>query len=85
LVSTHRVKYWEILGDNLSKAGWSLGWVSAADSEERALWIVDAHWDDRKRFIMHADEKLSAFVELERQVFNGCIKTAEEKQATRKI
>jgi hypothetical protein len=23
------MKYWEIIADNLSKAGWSLGWVSA--------------------------------------------------------
>jgi hypothetical protein len=62
------VKYWEIIADNLSKAGWSLGWVSAVDSEGRTIWIVDAHRDDGKRFIVHADEKLSAFVELERQV-----------------
>jgi hypothetical protein len=27
------VKYWEIIADNLSKAGWSWGWVSAIDSE----------------------------------------------------
>ena len=27
------VKYWEIIADNLKKAGWSLGWVSAVDSE----------------------------------------------------
>jgi hypothetical protein len=33
-----------------------------------AIWIVDAHRDDGRRFIVHADEKLSAFVELERQV-----------------
>jgi hypothetical protein len=32
--------------DKLSKAGWSLGWVSAIDSEGRTLWIVDAHRDD---------------------------------------
>jgi hypothetical protein len=31
------------------------------------MWIVDAHRDDGRRFIVHADEKLSAFVELERQ------------------
>jgi hypothetical protein len=24
--------YWEIIADNLKKAGWSLGWVSAIDS-----------------------------------------------------
>jgi hypothetical protein len=28
-------KYWEIVGDNLRKAGWSLGWVSAIDSNGR--------------------------------------------------
>jgi hypothetical protein len=57
-----------LLNDNLSKAGWSLGWVSAVDSQGRTIWIVDAHRDEGKRFIVTADEKLSAFVELERQV-----------------
>ena len=33
----------------------------------RTISIVDAHRDDGKRFIAHADEKLSAFVELERE------------------
>src|SRR4029077_8816816 len=28
----------EIMADNLSKAGWSLGWVSALDSEGRTIW-----------------------------------------------
>jgi len=27
------VKNWEIIADNVKKAGWSLGWVSAVDSE----------------------------------------------------
>jgi hypothetical protein len=44
-----------------------LGWVSAVDSQGRTIWIVDAHRDG-KRFIVRADEKLTAFVELERQV-----------------
>jgi hypothetical protein len=34
----------------------------------RTIWIVDAHRDDGRRFIVQSDEKLSAFVELERQV-----------------
>ena len=59
------MKYWEIIADNLSKAGWSLGYVSAVDSEGRTIWIADAHRGDRKRFIVRADEKLTAFVELE--------------------
>ena len=51
-----------------SKAGWSWGCVSAIDSHGRTIWIVDAHRGDGKRFIVRADEKLSAFVELEREV-----------------
>jgi hypothetical protein len=61
------MRSWEIIADRLSKAGWSLGWVSAVDSEDRTIWIVDAHRDDARRFIVHADEKLTAFLELERQ------------------
>jgi hypothetical protein len=58
------VKYWEIIADTLHKAGWSLGWVSAVDSEGRRIWIVDAHGYG-KRFVVHADEKLTAFLELQ--------------------
>jgi hypothetical protein len=60
------VKYWELVADKLSKAGWSLGWVSVVDSKGRTLWIVDAHRDDGKRFVVRSDEMLTAFLELER-------------------
>ena len=40
------VKYWEIIADNLSKAGWSWGCVSAVDSSGRTIWIADAHRGD---------------------------------------
>jgi len=59
------VKYLEIIADRLHDAGWSLCWVSAIDSQGRTIWIVDAHRDDGKRFIVRADEKLTAFLELE--------------------
>jgi hypothetical protein len=59
------LKSWEIIADKLSKSGWSLGWVSALDSEGRTMWIVDAHRDNDKRFVVRSDEKLSAFLELE--------------------
>jgi hypothetical protein len=62
------VKYSETVADILHKAGWSLGWVSAVNSNGRTIWIVDAHHGDGRRFIVHADDKLSAFVELQRQV-----------------
>src|SRR5207244_14643 len=60
-----KMKYWEIIADNLSKAGWSWGCVSAIDSNGQTIWIADAHPDDGKRFVVRADEKLTAFVELE--------------------
>ena len=43
-----------------------MGWVSAVDCEGRTLWIVDAHRDDGKRFVVRSDEMLTAFLELER-------------------
>ncbi len=58
--------YWEIIADNLKKAGWRLGWVSAIDSRGQTIWIADAHRNDGKRCVAHADEKLTAFLELER-------------------
>ncbi len=50
---------------NLSKAGWSWGCVSTVDSQGRTIWIVDAHGYG-KRFIVRADEILSAFLELQK-------------------
>jgi hypothetical protein len=31
----------------------------------RTIWIVDAHRDDGRRFLVRSDEKLAAFLELE--------------------
>jgi hypothetical protein len=62
------VKYWEIIADNLSKAGWRCGCISSTDDEARQFWVVAAKREDGGRFIVHADEKLSAFIEPERQV-----------------
>jgi hypothetical protein len=61
------VKYWEIIADNLSKAGFSWGCVSAIDSSGRTIWVADAH-RDRKRFIVRPNEVLSAFLELEQAI-----------------
>jgi hypothetical protein len=43
-----------------------LGYVSAVDSQGRTIWIADAHRDDGKRYVVRADGKLTAFLELER-------------------
>jgi len=65
------VKYWEIIADNLSKAGWSWGYVSTVDSNGQTIFVADAHRDDAQRFIVRADEKLTAFVELESAIRAG--------------
>jgi hypothetical protein len=59
------VKYWEMIADKLSASGWSWGRVSAIDSSGRTIWIVDAHRDNGKGFVVRSDEVLTAFLELE--------------------
>jgi len=65
------VKYWEIIAENLSKAGWSWGGVSAVDSRGRTIWIAGAHRDAGQRFVVRAEEKLTAFMELESAILAG--------------
>ena len=55
---------WEIIVDDLKKAGWRVGYVSAVYSEGRTIWIADAHRDG-KRYVVRADEKVTAFLGLE--------------------
>ena len=61
-----KMEGWELVADKLSKAGWSWGCISAVDSNGQTIWIADAHRDDGKRFVARSDEKLTAFLELER-------------------
>jgi hypothetical protein len=62
------VKYWETLPTISAKPDGVGAWVSAIDSNGRTIWIADAHRDDGKRYIVRADEKLTAFLELERAI-----------------
>ena len=48
-----------------AKPGWSLGYVSAIDSDGRTIFVADTYRGDGQRFIVPADEKLTAFAELE--------------------
>ena len=64
-------RYWEIIARNLKKRGWSYGYVSALNSQGRTVWIADAHRGDGKRFVVRADEKLTAFLELEAAIRGG--------------
>jgi hypothetical protein len=59
------MKYWEIIADNLARPVGVGAAFQPLDSEGRTIWIADAHRGDGKRFVVRADEKLTAFLELE--------------------
>jgi hypothetical protein len=60
------MKYWEIIADKLSASGWSWGYSSHTDSTGRVLFTADAHRSDVRRFIVRSNEKLTAFLQLEK-------------------
>jgi hypothetical protein len=35
------------------------------DCHERTIFVADAHRDDGKRFVVHADEMVTAFLEFD--------------------
>ena len=39
--------------------------VGARGYRNAVIWNADAHRNDRRRFVTHADDKLTAFLELE--------------------
>jgi hypothetical protein len=48
--------------------GWTLDYVFTVDSQARTIWITDAERGYGKRFIVRAEEILTACVELERAI-----------------
>jgi hypothetical protein len=54
-----------IIAGSPKKCRLDSGYVSALDRDGRTIFVASAHRDDGKRFIVHADEKLSGFAELE--------------------
>ena len=65
------MKHWEIMeiiAANLQNAGFSLGWVSALDVDRRPIFVVEARGYG-KRFIVRADDILTAFLTLERSIY----------------
>jgi len=64
-------------------AGWSLGWVSVLDVQGRTIWIVEAHRDG-KRFIVRADEMLTAFVELQRAIHEFAVSASNREGINRR-
>jgi hypothetical protein len=62
-----RVTCWEAIVKELSNAGFSWGCSSESDSTGRVLFTADAYAHDGRRFIVLANERLTAFLKLHRQ------------------
>jgi hypothetical protein len=61
--------------------------VSLKIAEARTIWIADAHRGDGKRFVVRADEKLTAFLELEaatskslQEMFGGSLRESSDER-----
>ncbi|HEU5246529.1 MAG TPA: hypothetical protein VFU09_05515, partial [Candidatus Udaeobacter sp.] len=57
-----------IIADSLKKGRLDYGYISALDRDGRTIWIADAHRGDGRRFVVHANETLTAFLELESRI-----------------
>jgi hypothetical protein len=62
VADAQRLKYWEIIANNLSKRGWSWGFSEHRDRDGRTIFCANANRGVR------SDEKLAAFVEIEEQL-----------------
>jgi hypothetical protein len=58
------LNYWEIIADNLKKAGWRCGCISSTDHKGRQFWVVAAEREHAGRFIVRADHRCTAYLEL---------------------
>jgi len=58
------MNYWEVIADRLHAEGWSYG-IAEHLTKHGLLFCVDAHRNG-KRFIVKADDLLTAFLSLER-------------------
>jgi len=62
------MKYWEMIADNLSRKGWSVGWFKFTSTiDGRQMWSADAWNGEGPQFIVRAEELGSAFLGLETQ------------------
>jgi hypothetical protein len=60
------MKCWQIIAENLSKAGFSWGCSSESGWAGRVIFTAEAYARDGRRFIVLSEERLTAFLELER-------------------
>ena len=62
------MKYWQIIADDLSEAGFSWGCSFEIDSIGRVIFTADAYSADGRRFTVLSDQRLTAFLELHSEI-----------------
>jgi hypothetical protein len=62
---THRQCPDRLSARNLTKAGWNCVCISSTDHKGRQFGGAAAEREDAGRFIVHADEMVTAFLELQ--------------------
>jgi hypothetical protein len=67
-VAAFSLVFGETIADHLSKGGCTWGCMSAVDSSGPTIFIANAH-PDGKRFVVRAEEKLTAFPGLEAAIW----------------
>jgi hypothetical protein len=65
------MKYWEGIADNLNKAGWHTDCISSTDHKGRQFWVVAAEKEEAGRFIVHARDMPTAFLQLQAAIQAG--------------
>lgn len=60
---------WQEIAERLKTAGWTWGCTQRVDSGGKTIFIADAYNADGKRFAVRSDDRLLAFLELERQIW----------------
>lgn len=65
--------YWEIIADQIAKAGWSYGHCKylvedRESGEVRVVYVADAHRPDGHRFVSQAETLMTAFIELQKML-----------------
>lgn len=66
--SSYVYQDWEVIADNIFRAGWSWGYCTAKTETSATLFVVDAHKTGHGHHVVRSDDPLAAFKELEKIV-----------------
>jgi len=59
------MKCWQIIIENFRNAGRNCGCISSTDRKRRQFWVVAAEREDAGRFIVHTQDLLTRYLELQ--------------------